>query len=222
MINDYNDFMKNSNEMLVSMLNNLKDLEEIELDSLESNKTLLSIIDMNNGFAKEGALYSERVERLIPKIEKLTRTAIADGITTVAINDTHYKESPEFECYPVHCMHDSQECKLIDELSQIKGLSIVGKNSTNGIIKMLPSLTKGRFRTFIVVGCVTDICVYQYTISLKAYLNENNIRARIILPIDCVDTFDIPGVHDAEFMNVVYLNSLISNGVEVVKSIKVK
>lgn len=232
MIKDKNSFFLNSEKMLKNMINNLENVQDLELDELNPEKTMHVIMDMNNGFAKKGALYSERVEALIPKIASLTERGLERNIITGAYTDCHCSRSPELESFPQHCMADTEESEVVDELKIYieKGLHIWTKNSTNGIMSVNPlnselidKYSKERIQglnTFIITGCVTDICVYQFTLSLKAYLNENNIKARIIVPIDCVDTFDIPGVHDAEFMNVVFLNSMLSNGIEVVNSIK--
>lgn len=235
LIKDMNEFMINSKIMLDNMVKNLENLPAIELDSLDEEKTLHTIVDMNNGFAKAGALYSPRVEALISNIVNLTKKGLEKEIITIAYTDTHTKESPEFRSYPEHCVIGTEEPKLIKELDELvgignNGIHKISKNSTNGVmaanplkdglLDYFPDERINKLNTFIITGCVTDVCVYQYATTLKAYLNENNIDARVIVPIDCVDTFDIPNVHDAEFMNVVFLNSMIANGIEIVKSIE--
>ena len=42
----------------------------------------------------------------------------------------------------------------------------------------------------------------------------------IIVPINLVDTYNIDNVHPAELLNIVFLNSMIQNGIKVVKEIK--
>ena len=71
----------------------------------------------------------------------------------------------------------------------------------------------------IIVGDCTDICIYQFAVTLKSYFNQNNIYKQIIVPMDLVDTYDIPKVHNAEIMNIVFFNSMIQNGIKVVKNI---
>ena len=46
-----------------ALVNNLENLCEININDYDLNKTGLFIVDMNNGFAKEGALSSPRVEK---------------------------------------------------------------------------------------------------------------------------------------------------------------
>lgn len=220
LIKDHNAFVDNSKHNLENMINTLSCVKDVSCNEFDPEKTLLTIIDMNNGFAKEGALYSPRVEAIIPNIEALTLACVDKGVDIVALSDYHIEESPEFHSYPKHCMEGTKEVELVDELKRIKEIEVINKNSTNGFFKMLPRIENGDYNTFIVTGCVTDICIYQFAITLKSYFNEHNKKVRIVIPIDCVDTFDIPNVHDAELMNIIYLNSLISNGIEVVKQIQ--
>jgi len=46
----------------------------------------------------------------------------------------------------------------------------------------------------------------------------NNKRARVIVPLNAVDTYDL-GVHDRNLMNVMAAYNMIINGVEVVRDI---
>ncbi|MDU7905038.1 MAG: cysteine hydrolase, partial [Peptostreptococcaceae bacterium] len=71
-----------------------------------------------------------------------------------------------------------------------------------------------------VVGDCTDICIYQFVVTLKSYFNQNNIDKNIIVPMNLVDTYHIDNIHNAEIMNIVFLNSMIQNGVEVIKEIE--
>ncbi len=72
---------------------------------------------------------------------------------------------------------------------------------------------------FIVVGCCTDICVYQFVLTLKAYFNQNNLDKNIIVPMNLVETYDIDNVHCGDLLNTVFLNSMIQNGIKIVKEI---
>ena len=69
----------------------------------------------------------------------------------------------------------------------------------------------------VVVGDCTDICIYQFVVTLKAYFNEKNINKNIVVPMNLVDTYDIPFVHPGDLLNVVFFNSMIQNGVKLIK-----
>lgn len=177
-------------------------------------KKLLIIVDMNNGFSKRGALYSPRVEKLIAPIRNYAE--IFEGLI-VGFTDTHGMDCIEFSSYPVHCVIGTEECEIVDELKGLKGLITVPKNSTNGfheeqfqnILRNNPDI-----ETIEIVGCCTDICVYQLAVTLSTYFTMKNKKGvEVIVHKDMVDTFDIPNVHDADKLNEIFLESMASNGV---------
>ena len=97
-------------------------------------------------------------------------------------------------------------------------IKIVNKNSTNGFFA-LSNLDFNNTDNIIIIGDCTDICVYQLAITLKSYFNQNNISKNIIVPMNLVDTYHVDNVHPAELLNIVFFNSMIQNGIKVVKEI---
>ncbi|CEQ23546.1 isochorismatase [[Clostridium] sordellii] len=198
---------------------NLEKLKSKKINELDLSKTMLFIIDMNNGFAKKGALYSDRVEALINPITNLAKILEAKNCEIIAFTDSHNKDSIELRSYPTHCLENDYESKIVDEISTIKNLKVIPKNSTNGFFCLEDKNFKN-IDNIIVVGDCTDICIYQFVITLKSYFNQNNIDKNIIVPMNLVDTYHIDNIHNAEIMNIVFLNSMIQNGVEVIKEIE--
>lgn len=198
---------------------NLEKLKSKKINELNLSKTMLFIIDMNNGFAKKGALYSDRVEALINPITNLAKILEAKNCEIIAFTDSHNKDSIELRSYPTHCLENDYESKIVDEISNIKNLKVIPKNSTNGFFCLEDKDFKN-IDNIIVVGDCTDICIYQFVVTLKAYFNQNNIDKNIIVPMNLVDTYHIDNIHNAEIMNIVFLNSMIQNGVEVIKEIE--
>lgn len=198
---------------------NLEKLKSKKINELNLSKTMLFIIDMNNGFAKKGALYSDRVEALINPITNLAKILEAKNCEIIAFTDSHNKDSIELRSYPTHCLENDYESKIVDEISTIKNLKVIPKNSTNGFFCLEDTDFKN-IDNIIVVGDCTDICIYQFVVTLKAYFNQNNIDKNIIVPMNLVDTYHIDNIHNAEIMNIVFLNSMIQNGVEVIKEIE--
>ncbi|CEN23130.1 isochorismatase family cysteine hydrolase [Paraclostridium sordellii] len=198
---------------------NLEKLKSKKINELNLSKTMLFIIDMNNGFAKKGALYSDRVEALINPITNLAKILEAKNCEIIAFTDSHNKDSIELRSYPTHCLENDYESKIVDEISTIKNLKVIPKNSTNGFFCLEDKNFKN-IDNIIVVGDCTDICIYQFVVTLKAYFNQNNIDKNIIVPMNLVDTYHIDNIHNAEIMNIVFLNSMIQNGVEVIKEIE--
>lgn len=177
------------------------------------NKKALIIIDVNNGFAKRGNLYNPRVEALIEPIKNYAK--LFKG-KLVAFTDTHKEDCLEFGSYPVHCLDGTWESEVVDELKDLEGLLTIPKNSTNGFHEELFKeflVDNPEIDTFEIVGCCTDICVYQFAITLKTYFTMNNKQVDVIVHKDMVDTFDVPEIHDADKLNESFLNSMVSNGI---------
>lgn len=211
--------MNNLLSELESLKSNLDNLPIMNLSDLDLNNTDLFIVDINNGFAKGGALYSPRIENLINPIVNFTKSVSNDIKSIIAFTDYHTNKSTELLNYPTHCIENTIECEIVDELKFIENIKIVKKNSTNGFFA-LDDLSFNNTDNIIIIGDCTDICIYQLAITLKSYFNQNNINKNIIVPINLVDTYNIDNVHPAELLNIVFLNSMIQNGIKVVKEIK--
>ena len=83
--------------------------------------------------------------------------------------------------------------------------------------------------TFLVVGDCTDFCTHQLAMHLRLRANAFQLRnVRVIVPMDGVDTFDIPvetaeelGImpHDGDLFHLLFLFNMAQNGIEVVASV---
>lgn len=213
--------MNNVIEAVKAMEEQVSGVETIELASMHPEETLLAIIDINNGFAKAGALYSERVEAKIGRIADLSERALHKGIKVLAYTDHHPEDAKEFGAYPAHCVGTTEESQLVEELERQKkeGLVEIHKNSTNGLYAYNPAVSVPGIKNYLVVGCVTDICVYQYALNLRTYLNEHQLEGDVYVSEAHVQTFDIEGFHHGDLMHITFLKSLMDNGVKVVKDI---
>ena len=200
----------------------LEKLPVIRLEDLESEKSALIIVDMINGFIREGPMMSERVEAIIPEIVELSKKCDKLKIQKIAFADNHTDASPEFDSYPRHCLKGTSESEIVDEIKAAGGYVLIPKNSTNGFLEEAFQKwlnTNDQTDTFIITGCCTDICVQQFAITLKTWFNKNNRYSRIIVPVNAVETYDL-GPHDAELTNTMALYNMLINGVEVVKEVE--
>lgn len=219
---DRKGFINKSVKTLEGMLDMLGNLPALKLEELDPARTALVVIDMINGFAREGALKSPRVEALIPVIAELSAECCKRGITRLMFADNHTEASPEFKAYPAHCLKGTSESGLVDELKSPEGYKLIPKNSTNGFLEeeFTNWLRENRrIDNFIITGDCTDICIQQFAVTLKTWFNRLDEPSRIIVPVNAVDTFDL-GLHDAELLNVVALFSMAGNGVELVSHIE--
>jgi nicotinamidase-related amidase len=215
--------MTNKNIHSLNEINSLLEkLPVIRLEDLESEKSALIIVDMINGFIREGPMMSERVEAIIPEIVELSKKCDELKIQKIAFADNHTDASPEFDSYPRHCLKGTSESEIVDEIKAAGGYVLIPKNSTNGFLEEAFQKwlnTNDQTDTFIITGCCTDICVQQFAITLKTWFNKNNRYSRIIVPVNAVETYDL-GPHDAELTNTMALYNMLINGVEVVKEVE--
>lgn len=217
-----NDFLDRSIKTLNEIYDMLEKLPEVKLKDLPCDRTAMVIVDMVNGFVREGALKSPRVEALIPEITRLSKLCDGLNIIKLAFADCHTAASPEFSAYPAHCMEGTSEGELVDEIKEQGGYTLIPKNSTNGFLeeKFQKWLKEhGRIDTFIITGDCTDICIQQFAITLKTWFNMQNKKSRIIVPINAVETYDL-GLHNGDLVNVMALYNMTINGVEIVRNVR--
>lgn len=200
--------------MLQEIINEINTVKTINVNELDAKKTLVISIDMNNGFCKEGALSSDDVRKIIEPTKDIFEKLSDKTFKIIAYTDAHDEDSIEFKSYPIHCLKDSEESKIVDELIDYMDV-VIQKASTNGFLAKNPLDIYKYVDTFLISGCCTDICIYQYAITLKTYLNEHNLDGRVIVAKNLVETFDAP-YHNRELYHVMALKSLMNNGVEVV------
>jgi nicotinamidase-related amidase len=213
------DFLNKSIETLGEIFDVLEKLPEVQLKDIESKKTALVIVDMINGFAREGVLSSPRVGALIPGITEISHKCDELGILKLAFADCHTQNSPEFASYPVHCIADTAEGEIVDEIKETGGYKLILKNSTNGFHEEEFQnwlRENGQIDTFIITGDCTDICIQQFAITLKTWFNKQDRKARIIVPVNAVETYDL-GVHSGDLIHVMALYNMMINGIELVK-----
>ncbi len=215
----------------------VENLQPLSLRDLVPDPTRAAVIstDMIVGFCKKGALASERVGNLVGPVTDLFERSFEHGIRDfVLLQDTHDPETPEFGAWPVHCLRGSEESKTVAELAELQfsdEFTVIPKNSLapgfgttfEEWLGDHPQLT-----TAIVVGNCTDLCVYQLAMYLRVRANAFNLAAfDMIVPADCVDTYDLPidvaadGAmpHPGEFFHQIFLYHLGLNGVRVVRSL---
>ena len=205
----------------------MSDLNFIKLNNVEEfcidNKSVLFIIDMNNGFAKSGPLSSKRVEKLIPSIVEDVEIFNSFNNPIIAFTDSHKKECLEFKSYPIHCLENSYESEIVDEIKQFNDIMIIKKSSTNAFLeeetkKYIDSFVRDGYKNFVLCGCITEVCVKQFAQTLKAYLNVINKDINVIVPINSVDTYDSPE-HNADIINLFSFYEMNSCGIKIVINI---
>ena len=168
-----------------------------QIKNLEVYKKCLIVVDMINGFVREGVLHDERIANIIPRQIELINKNIKEEGLTVFIKDTHDMDAVEFKRFgnTKHCVRGTREAELVDELKVFENKEntvSIEKNSTSymeapnfrNLIKELKNL-----KEIIVVGCCTDICDFNGTMALANYLDQHNRDVVIKVYKDAVATY---------------------------------
>lgn len=188
------------------------------------NKSVLFIVDMNNGFARKGALSSDRVEGIIPNIVNAIEKFKKEGLPIIAFTDCHKEKAAEFKDFPPHCIEGTEESELVSEIKEFEDyLVVIKKNSTNGFLEeetqnVVKELSSKGYKKWYVTGCVTDICVKQFAMTLKTYFNKEDLNMEVIVPKNCVETFEAPG-HSAKEMNEYAFMDMAQGGIKIIETI---
>ncbi len=182
------------------------------------------LIDMNVGFCEEGNLADPTIKHIVPNIIPIIRQTLEEGEAFFVVNDKHDKDSVEFKRYLEHCK-DEKESRTIKELAIYEqyATKMFYKNSTcalfaKGMIETL--LEMQNLKQVIITGCCTDICIINFAIALRNFFDEMNMDIDIIVPIDAVETYHIPSVHEREEYNNMAYKMMKNNGITLVKSMK--
>jgi nicotinamidase-related amidase len=230
-------FIEQSKEFLSSLVTWERNLPTIKWSDLQmqvqQGQVALISVDMINGFCHEGVLSSPRVKDIIPAVVAVFKDAYNMGVREfVLAQDCHRPDSVEFADFPPHCQVGTSEARTIPALANLPFANlyqIVSKNSLNAfhgteLGKWLEART--HFSAIVVVGDCTDLCVHQMALHLKLYANAHNLKMRVIVPENAVQTYDMSvetanaiGAlpHDGDFMHLVFLYHMRLNGVEVVR-----
>ena len=179
---------------------------------------LLVVVDMVNGFIKEGKMSDKDINHITPRIKSSVESFLSDEEGVAFIKDTHEVNSTEFKKYPPHCLKGTSESELISGLSTYEQKSLsYEKNSTSTIfaknfmrdIERMESL-----KEVIITGCCTDICVMNLAIPLVNYFDEENRDVRVLVPQNAVETFN-SDIHNRDEYNSMALKLMKNQGIGV-------
>lgn len=193
-------------------------------------------VDVIKGFCSTGPLASPRVAAIIEPIVQLMQTAREGGVRYIVLTqDSHEPDAVEFGAFPPHCLRGSEEAETVNEIASLPffdKMILIEKNSIDSALNTgLDAWLDAhpQVKTCIVVGDCTDLCTYQLAMHLRLDANARQLERRVIVPIDCVDTYDTPlavaeklGIfpHPGDLLHATFLYHMAVNGIEVVKHIK--
>lgn len=169
----------------------------MNIKNLKMYKGMLIIVDMVNGFVKEGALADPKIAEKAPRQIELIKEAKARRDLIVFIKDTHEEDSVEHKRFggAKHCVRGTGEELVIDELKEYEyneDTVSIEKNSTSYMEapkfrELIAEVTN--IETVDVVGCCTDICDFNGTMGLANYFDQWNRDVEIRVHEDAIATF---------------------------------
>ena len=168
-----------------------------KINNFKMYKKCLIVVDMVNGFVREGVLHDNSIANIIPTQIKLIKETLACDGLVIFIKDTHNKDSKEFKRFgnTHHCIKGTKEADLVDELIPYEGLVntiSIEKNSTSfmeapdfrKVVKNLDNVEE-----YGICGCCTDICVVNGAIGLANYNDQWNRDVTIKAYKDAIATY---------------------------------
>jgi len=193
-------------------------------------------VDLINGFCTEGVLSSPRVQAIVKPVTRLMTNAWSQGMRNFVLTQhTHEPDAVEFAAFAPHCVRGTSEAETVPEIMELpffEKITVIEKNSIHsGLDTGLEDwiAEHPQVDTFIVVGDCTDLCTYQLAMYLQLDANARQLKRKIIIPADCVATYDLPVAiakqigafpHDGDLLHQVFLYHMALNGIQVYSSIK--
>lgn len=188
--------------------------------NLEEIRSLLIIIDMVNGFVREGAMADTYIEHIISEQLRLIKMFLEENEAVAFIKDCHKNGAREFDRYPVHCLEGTYEAELVDELKPFeKDAFVYKKNSTSAIFapNFIDDINKmTTLKEIIFTGCCSDICDMNLIIPLQNYFDEINRKVELIVPTNAIETYDSVSHSRKEYNEMTY-KLLSQSGVKLVR-----
>ena len=183
----------------------------------ELNRPIVFVVDMVNGFIKDGSMSDSSISEIVPAMQKFLHKVHP----SIFICDSHDLNAREFESYPLHCIKNTEEAQVIDELKPYVK-KIILKNSTNAFhtqkMQLFLSDELSHYQDIVIIGCCTDICIMQFALSMNTYLNEKEMKNhRVIVPINMVETYHVEGIHNAMKWNEIACDLMLAYAINVVE-----
>lgn len=168
-----------------------------KVKNLKMYQQALVVVDMVNGFVKEGVLHDDEIANVIPRQIELIKDYQKKEQLIVFIKDTHDEEAVEYRRFggTKHCIRGTTEAELVDELREYEDMdntTSVEKNSTSFMEapkfrKLMEEATN--LEKVDIVGCCTDICDFNGAMGLANYFDQWNREVLINVHQDAVATY---------------------------------
>ncbi len=151
----------------------------------------LIVVDMQNGFLRQGNLASDDCLAVLPAVVDEVEAALSAGHHVIFTADTHEVDDREFEIFPTHCVRGTYEAELADELRVYLGRNNVHLLPKRRYSAMFDTELEGILHRYGITqvricGVCTDICVMHTTADLR------NRDVAVTVVANATATFDAP------------------------------
>lgn len=190
----------------------MKKIEEIE--------KALVVVDMVNGFVKEGNMATPYMKALIPIIEELLQEFEREEEGIIFIKESHDENCAEFNKFPEHCKEGTWEAEIIEEYAPYVDNALVFRKNTTmsvfapGFIETLRKMKN--LKEVVFVGGCTDICSMEAALPTIKFFDSENRDVKVIFPMNANDTYDAPN-HNRDEWNEMAYKFMNQAGISVVK-----
>ena len=154
-------------------------------NDLQKYTKIVIVVDMVNGFVKEGVLHDKEIMKIIPRQREL-------------LDEFDDENAVEFIRFgnTLHCVKGTSEAEVVDELKGYENMEntiSIEKNSTSfmeapDFREIIGKLTN--LKEVHVMGCCTDICDFNGPMALANYFDQWNRNVDIYMHQDAVATYN--------------------------------
>jgi nicotinamidase/pyrazinamidase len=175
----------------------------------------LIVVDVQNGFLREGNLASDHCLAALPAIRAEVERALAAGERVFFTADTHEPDDAEFEVFPEHCVRGTREARLADELQgylERDDCHLIAKRRYSALFETELEGLLHRFDIdqVRICGVCTDICVQHTTADLR------NRDIAVTVVAEATATFDAPGhpVGEVQRFSLAHMEGILGATIE--------
>ncbi len=170
----------------------------------EAGKTLCLAIDMIDEF-RFGSMGNPRMELIIPPMTDFLDRKVQEGMKVIFISDLHEEGDSELRLHPKHAMLRTSGAMLIEPLRKFikkDNSNIINKKTYSPLFNtsLADYILRMKPTKIYLIGVLTDICILHAAIELFYFLEQANLKTKVLVIRDCVESFD-KGEHKAEEAN---------------------
>lgn len=167
----------------------------------EARKTLCINVDMLVEF-DDGSMGNSRMKNIIPPMVKFLERKVPEGMKVLFVRDYHEEGDSELQMFPKHAMLRTPGAMIIEPLRKFikkNDSNIINKKSYSALFNtsLADYILRMRPKKIYLMGVLTDICILHTAIELFYFLEQANLKTKVLIVKDCVESYD-KGDHIAD------------------------